>query len=61
MWMKIGHNDITAQVPVGWSVLNYFFSPLWTLKITYGFATQDFFHCPTRENNVFVVHNFGYG
>jgi hypothetical protein len=55
MWMKIGSNDITAQVP---GVSKKLFSLVGTPKITRGFATRDFFRCPTRENNFFRLSSY---
>jgi hypothetical protein len=55
MWMKIGSNDITAQVP---GVSKKLFSLVGTPKITRGSATRDFFLCPTRENNFFRLSSY---
>jgi hypothetical protein len=55
MWMKIGSNDITAQVP---GVSLKLFSLVGTPKITHGCATRDFFRCPTRENNFFRLSSY---
>jgi hypothetical protein len=55
MWMKIGSNDITAQVP---GVSQKLFSLVGTPKITRGSATRDFFRCLTGENNFFRLSSY---